>query len=189
VLVLGATGSSGQLALQVARHLGAGRVVVAGRNPAALDALVAAGADAAVSLAGSDDEVIAALQTAGGKTGYDVVLDYLWGKPFEILAASLMGGGVDYTRKQTRLVQVGSMAGPDATLPANVLRSTGLRVMGSGAGSVDPREIVRMIPEVWKLAAAATLHMEIEEVPLAEVEAAWQRGDRDGRRQVVRISG
>ena len=189
VLILGATGSSGQLALQVAKHLGADRIVVAGRNRTALDALLGAGADAAISLTGEDDEVIEAFREAGGDAGYDVVLDYLWAKPLELFGASLMAGKVDYTRKQTRLVQVGNMAGPDATVPANLLRSTGLRLMGSGAGSVDPREILLMIPEVWKLAAAGTLTMAIEEVPLADIETAWQRGDRDGRRQVVRISG
>jgi NADPH2:quinone reductase len=187
VLILGATGTSGRLAIQVARHLGAGKIVIAGRNQAALDALRRDGADAAVALDGADDDVVESFIQAGGDTGYDVVLDYLWGKPAELFASALLQAGLDHATRKTRMVQVGAAAGEHATLPASVLRGTGLLITGSGVGSVDPKEIFRMIPEVWSLAAAGKLQMDTEEVPLKNIETAWQRGDRDGKRQVVTI--
>jgi NADPH2:quinone reductase len=187
VLILGATGTSGRLAIQVARHHGAGRIVVAGRNQAALDALQRDGADAAVTLNGPDDEVIESFIRIGGDTGYDVVLDYLWGKPAELFASALLKSGLDHSTRKTRMVQIGSVAGEHATIPASVLRGTGLLLTGSGVGSVDPKEILRAIPEVWALAVAGKLHMDIEEVPLADIDVAWQRGDQNGKRQVVTI--
>src|SRR5277367_405541 len=50
VLVLGATGVAGQLAVQIAKRLGARRVIAAGRNPKALEELKSLGADSVISL-------------------------------------------------------------------------------------------------------------------------------------------
>lgn len=78
VLVNGATGASGRLAVRIAKHLGAASVIATGRNAHALDALSSAGADATISLA-QDDEQVARAFEAHFRAGVDVVLDYLWG--------------------------------------------------------------------------------------------------------------
>jgi NADPH2:quinone reductase len=85
VLILGATGVTGKLAVQAARHFGAGRVVAAGRNQKVLDLLPGLGADAVITLGQPADAVAAAFHAEGGEHGYDLVVDYLWGRPTEIL--------------------------------------------------------------------------------------------------------
>ena len=94
VLILGATGVAGRLAVQLARHLGAGRVVGAGRHAEALEALVDLGADATIRLEGPDSELEEAFAGPARDGGYDVVLDYLWGRPTEALVAALTGHDV-----------------------------------------------------------------------------------------------
>ena len=185
VLVLGATGVAGRLAVQVARHLGAGRVVGAGRNAEALAALAGLGADATIRLEGSDAELEKAFAGQAGDGGYDVVLDYLWGRPTEALVAALTGHDLMAKPTRTRLVQVGEMAGPVLRLPAEALRSSGLEVMGSGGGSIPPAAIFETFPRLWELAAKGGLRVDVEPVPLADVQAAWQRSDLGGRRLVL----
>jgi NADPH:quinone reductase-like Zn-dependent oxidoreductase len=184
VLILGATGVAGRLAVQVARHLGAGRVVGAGRNAEALEALAGLGADATVRLKGSDSELEEAFARQAGD-GYDVVLDYLWGRPTEALVAALTGHDLMAEPTRTRLVQIGEVAGPILRLPAEAVRSSGLEVMGSGGGSIPPAAIFETFPRLWELAAKGELRIDVEPVPLPDVEAAWQRGDLGGRRLVL----
>ena len=76
---------------------------------------------------------------------------------------------------RTRLVQVGEMAGPILRLPAEALRSSGLEVMGSGGGSIPPAAIFETFPRLWELAANGELRIDVEPVPLPDVEQAWQR--------------
>jgi NADPH2:quinone reductase len=185
VLILGATGVAGRLAVQVARHLGAGRVVGAGRNPDALAALAGLGADATIRLDGPDAELEKAFAGQAGDRGYDVVLDYLWGRPTEALVAALTGHDLMAEPTRTRLVQVGEMAGPILRLPAEAVRSSGLEIMGGGGGSVPPAAIFETFPRLWELAAKGELRIDAEPVPLPDVEAAWQRGNRAGRRLVL----
>jgi NADPH2:quinone reductase len=184
VLVLGATGVAGKLAVQVARHLGAGRVVGAGRNPEALAALPGLGADATIRLDGSDAELAAAFARQAGD-GYDVVLDYLWGRPTEALLAALTGHDLMAEPTRTRLVQIGEMAGPILRLPAEALRSSGLEVMGSGGGSVPPAAIFETFPRLWEAAANGQLRIDTKPVPLPDVGQAWQRNNLGGRRLVL----
>jgi NADPH:quinone reductase-like Zn-dependent oxidoreductase len=185
VLVLGATGVAGRLAVQVARHLGAGRVVCAGRNAEALEALGGLGVDATIRLEGSDSDLEEAFAREAGEGGYGVVLDYLWGRPTEALVAALTGHDVTAESSRTRLVQIGEMAGPVIRFPAAALRSSGLEVMGSGGGSIPPTAIFETIPRLWDLAGKGELRIDAETVPLPEVEQAWQRRDLVGRRLVL----
>jgi NADPH2:quinone reductase len=184
VLILGATGVAGRLAVQIARHLGAGRVVGAGRNADALAALAGLGADATVHLEGSDAELEEAFASQAGD-GYDVVLDYLWGRPTEALVAALTGHDVMAEPTRTRLVQIGEAAGPILRLPAEAVRSSGLEILGSGGGSIPPAAIAETFPRLWELAAKGELRMDVEPVPLPDVEAAWRRHDLEGRRLVL----
>jgi len=135
VLILGATGVAGRLAVQVARHLGAGRVVGAGRNAEALAALAGLGADATIRLEGSDSELEEAFARQAGDGGYDVVLDYLWGRPTEALVAALTGHDLMAEPTRTRLVQIGEMAGPILRLPAEACAARAWRSWAAAAAA------------------------------------------------------
>src|SRR5262245_52766681 len=84
VLILGATGVAGKLALQIAKHLGAGRVVAAGRNEHVLETLPDLGADASIALDQPDQELTAAFIREASHKRFDIILDYLWGHPTEV---------------------------------------------------------------------------------------------------------
>ncbi|MGH3167974.1 MAG: zinc-binding dehydrogenase, partial [Trebonia sp.] len=135
VLILGATGNAGAMAVQVARRLGAGRVVGAGRDPGRLQALVPAGADEVVQLTDDADATAAALAAAAAET--DVVLDYLWGKPAQQAILALLTARSDRSRALD-WIQIGAVAGPTIELPSVALRSANFRLQGSGQGSVSP---------------------------------------------------
>ena len=183
VLVLGATGVAGHLAVQACRLLGAGRVVAAGRNKAALSRLGDLGASALVDLNGPFEQVRDALAAEASVAHFDVVIDYLWGEPTEALIAALERRGLTHTAPRTRLVQVGESAGAMVRLKAGVLRSSGLEIYGSGAGTVPLARVVAAVPEYMKLLANGDIVVETDVVPLADVEAAWSQR-RYGRRLV-----
>jgi NADPH:quinone reductase-like Zn-dependent oxidoreductase len=184
VLILGATGVAGRLAVQIARHLGAGRVVAAGRNQDVLSSLSELGADATIALDSPDRDLSAAFAEESGVRPFDVVLDYVWGHPTEILLEALTRHDVTATASRTRLVEIGEMAGPTIALPAAALRSSGIELIGSGGGSVPHQAIFETFPKLWELAGRGGLRIECEGVPLSEVESAWQRRDLAGARLV-----
>ena len=188
VLVLGATGFTGTLAVQLAKQLGAGRVVAAGRNPARLEALTDLGADALITLAQDEAAVARDLTAAAEAYPFDLVIDYLWGRPTELLLAALGGHNLEAEPQRTRLVQVGSVAGGTVRLESSILRSAGVELYGMGGGSVPREQLGRIpgevLPLLFGLAAAGKLHLELERVPLREVERTWQRNDLAGKRVV-----
>lgn len=184
VLVLGATGVTGRLAVQLAKQLGAGRVVAAGRNPASLEALRELGADETVQLDQPREALVEAFAAAGGKTGYQVIVDYVWGPATEALLASLVVGEFRESSTETRLVQVGDAGSDTIALPAEVLRSSPVTLVGSG-GFAPPQVRGQAYGTLVGLAASGKLRVAVEEVPLSDVEAAWNRGDRDGKRIVL----
>jgi NADPH:quinone reductase-like Zn-dependent oxidoreductase len=184
VLILGATGVTGRLAVQLAKLLGAGRVVAAGRDPRALEALTELGADTLIRLDRPKDELAAEFAAQAGPGGYQVILDYVWGEPTEALLEALTVREFKGAEGETRLVQVGDMAGPTLTLPAEALRSTPITLVGSG-GFAPPRVRAGCYGQLVDHASEGRLRIEPEELPLAEVAGAWRRGDRDGRRQVL----
>jgi NADPH:quinone reductase-like Zn-dependent oxidoreductase len=181
VLVLGATGVSGRIAVALATRIGAGRVIAAGRNQATLRRL---DATATVTLGGPDDA--AALAEAAGQDGIHVIIDYLWGQPAEAAIAAITRRGPTHVAPRVRLVEVGRMASPIICLRADVLRSSGLEILGSGPGTIPLAEIIAAIPEFMAIAATGDLPIDIDEIPLAEVEAAWDRRSGGGRRVVLR---
>ncbi len=184
VLVLGATGVAGKLAIQIAKHLGAGRVVAAGRNPAILQTLPQLGADATISLDQPDMELAAAFLREAGLKRFDVVLDYLWGRPTEVLLEALTGHDVTAESEGLRLIEIGDMAGAIISLSAAALRSSGIEIYGSGGGSIPHTAIFETFPQLWELAASGKLRIDVEPVSLSEIERAWQR-ETPGRRMVV----
>jgi NADPH2:quinone reductase len=183
VLVNGATGFAGKLAVQVAKLLGAGRVVGAGRDDASLRSLRELGADAVVDLKLPDEHIAAAFAREAGE-GYDVILDFLWGHPTELLIGTLVPRELAFAGHRTRLVQIGEAAGPALSLPADALRTSGLEICGAGAG-ITPDAIAEASEQVWTWLRAGSLRAEIERVPLRDIEAAWRRADLHGRRIVV----
>jgi NADPH:quinone reductase-like Zn-dependent oxidoreductase len=185
VLILGATGVAGQLAVQVAKHLGAQRVVAAGRNRRVLATLRDLGADATIALDLSDQELTAAFAREAGPEGFDVVLDYVWGHPTEVLLEALTRHDAKIAASRIRMVEIGEMAGPSIALSAAALRSSGLELYGSGRGSVPYQAILEVFPQLWALATGGKLRIKTEPVPLAEVESAWQRRNLEGRRLVI----
>jgi NADPH2:quinone reductase len=179
VLVLGATGVAGQLAIQAARQLGAKRVIAAGRN---VGAISAADVDAVIALAQSEEAVREAFAAEAG-AGIDVVVDYLWGRPTELLLEALAKGFKAQATHKTRLVEVGESAGKTITLPGATLRSIDLTLLGSGFGSVALDRVFVAIPSLFQMAAAGKFKIAVKPVPLAEIEGAWNRVEK-GRRIV-----
>jgi NADPH2:quinone reductase len=185
-LILGATGVAGKLAIQIAKHLGAGRVVAAGRNRRVLEILPDLGADATIALDQSDQELNAAFRREDSRKPFDIVLDYVWGHPTEVLLDALTGHNVMAENKARRLIEIGEMAGPTISLSAAALRSSGWEIYGSGGGGGIPHTaIFDTFPQVWALAASGKLRIDTEAVSLAEIENAWQRTDLPGRRIVL----
>lgn len=184
VLVLGATGVAGRLAVQIAKVLGAGRVIAAGRNQKILESVSALGADATVQLDKSGQDLKQAFAEAL-KDGVDVVLDYLWGPPTEALVAALTGHDLAAQSRITRLIEIGDSAGATISLSGGALRSSGLEIYGSGGGSVSRKAIFEAVPQIFELAARGDLRLDTKQVPLAEVESAWNEKGQEGQRVVL----
>jgi NADPH:quinone reductase-like Zn-dependent oxidoreductase len=178
VLINGATGVSGRLAIQIARHLGARRVVATGRTAASEEGLRALGADAFVPLDQPPARLTAAL--AQELAGVDVVLDYLWGPSAECLLAAAAGHGEGEAARRLRFVQIGSLGGGAITLPAGALRSSGLELLGSGLGSVSHEGLLRAIGGLMQAVVPAKFAIQADAIPLTEVERAWA-GEASGR--------
>jgi NADPH:quinone reductase-like Zn-dependent oxidoreductase len=186
VLVLGATGNAGQMAVQIAKRLGAGSVIGVGRDPQRLTALRNSGADAVVALAGDEDRVLSALGAAASDV--DVVVDYLWGRPSEMTMTALLRHRTAPDRRLT-WVEIGAIAGPDLTLPSVALRSNNLRILGSGQGSVSVAEILAQMPSLLSELASGSLAVNAREIPLARVEEAWDAPTAPGERVVFLPAG
>lgn len=184
VLILGATGVTGQLAVQMAMLLGAKRVIGAGRNDQALKRLRELGADVTIQLDQPADSLRAAFAREAGEAGFDVIIDYVWGSPTEALLTAITKSEFAVATKPMRLVQVGESAGPTISLPAAVLRSTPLTILGT-AGIPSREILVDAMQQVMARAARGELHIETEPVPLADIELVWQRREQSGRRMVV----
>ena len=185
VLILGATGVAGQLAVQIAKRLGARRVAAAGRNEAALKELKQLGADVVISLGQERGDVVSALRAEIKEHKTDVVLDYVWGAPAEMVLEAIGVKGLSHASWRIRYLQIGNSAGPTITLPAATLRSTGLELMGSGFGSVSMERIFASLAEFLKEATREPFESKVKSVPLSQVESAWNAPD-GGERLVFR---
>lgn len=181
VLVLGATGNAGQLAVQVAKLLGASRVVGAGRDPDRLALLRGLGADEVVGLRG-DDVVAERLGRAAGDV--DVVIDYLWGEQTSRAMPAILRARSDRS-KALHWIQIGSMAGAEISLPSYLLRAENLNILGSGQGSLTTEGIVAELPSLADEIAAGHLAVSPIPVPLKDVERAWGMAVGPGERVVL----
>lgn len=188
VLVNGATGVSGQQAVQVAKYMGAKRVIATGRNPKSLEKVKSLGADVTISLEQPEEELKKAFRAALLEDGgAQVVLDYVWGRPAELLLGSLKGGGGLEGAARVRFVQVGSMAGPAIQLSADWLRSSGVELLGSGLGSMPIAGILESMRAMFEAYEKVRFRIETKAVPLQEVEKAWGATE-SGERTVFVVS-
>jgi NADPH2:quinone reductase len=184
VLILGATGVTGQLSVQIAKLLGAKRVIGAGRNEGVLNRLRELGADATIQIDQPENSLKDGFAREAGDSGFDVIIDYLWGRPTELLLAAITKSEFAVVTNETRLVQVGESVGPTISLPAAALRSTALTILGTAG--IPPREVlVNAMQQVMTRAARGELRIETERVPLMDIEMAWQRQQHPGSRIVV----
>jgi NADPH:quinone reductase-like Zn-dependent oxidoreductase len=174
VLINGATGNAGRLAIQIAKHLGAKKVIVTGRNRGSLTELPALGADVMIALDQPEEALTQRFREEMG-AGVNVILDYLWGKSAEQLIAAVSGHGSPEGEPRIRYIQVGSVSGSTISLPASALRSSGLELFGSGIGSISNRDLIHAIDALLHAVVPAQLKIETEAVPLTDVESAWTR--------------
>jgi NADPH:quinone reductase-like Zn-dependent oxidoreductase len=161
VLILGATGNAGRLAIQVAKRFGASRVIAAGRDSARLAALTGLGADEVCTF----DQLARAADV-------DVVIDYVWGEPTAAAMVEILTNRADRGRALTWL-EIGAIAGPEAAIPAAALRAARLQIVGSGIGSVSGRDFVEELPKLAEAVAGGAFDVRARAVPLAEVEQVW----------------
>ena len=169
VLVNGATGSAGRMAVQIAKHLGAKKVVATGRNREALNALGSVGADALIPLdhdgGASEDGLRKQFEQ-----GIDVVLDYLWGASAgQILAAASAAKGT----MPIRFVQIGTTSAPVIPLPGIVLRSSAIQMMGSGIGSIALEDVILILCKLMQAAPVVGFQIATRALPLGRIEEAW----------------
>jgi NADPH:quinone reductase-like Zn-dependent oxidoreductase len=180
VLVLGATGSAGQLAVSVARGLGAGRVVAAGRDPDRL-ARLAGIAESTVSMNGPSDEVAERLGRAAAEV--DVVIDYVWGPATTAAMVAIASNRTDASKPLT-WIEIGSVGGLSAEIPSAALRAVRLQIVGSGQGSVPTRDFVSELAELATELTGGSFPIDVAAVPLATVETAWNASDHGASRIV-----
>ena len=177
VVVLGATGVVGQVAVQAARWLGAGRIVAVGRNREALDRTRELGADGVVALEGQDvGELAGALQAAAGGP-IDVVIDGLWGNP--ALAAMTAAG------PRARVVNLGQSSAPTLTLPSGMVRGKMLSLLGYSNMLESKAERRRGFQTVLARAVQGDLVVERELFSLAHVAQAWRQQHRSPHKKLV----
>jgi NADPH:quinone reductase-like Zn-dependent oxidoreductase len=186
VLILGATGVTGKLAIQTAKLLGAGRVIGAGRNEQVLNTLHGLGADTTIHLGKPGQDLTEAFVREAGDRGFDVIIDYLWGPTTEALLAAIARRDLKQASCRVRLVEAGESAGPTISLAAAVLRSSRLEILGAGSGNAaaTPEIGIEAIRHLMSNIGCGTLRIDTERVPLCEVENAWHQ-EQHGRRAVI----
>jgi NADPH:quinone reductase-like Zn-dependent oxidoreductase len=170
VLILGATGSSGRMAVQVAKRLGASHVIGAGRDPQRLSALTELGADTVVQL---DDTGRAVSDLAKVARDVDVVIDYLWGPLTGEVMAAIVSNRSD-PGKPLSWIEIGAVAGGSAAIPSAALRAARLQIVGSGQGSIPTRDILAELPALAAEITSGAFDIDARAVPLADIEAAWK---------------
>ena len=186
VLVNGATGTAGRVAVQLANYLGAAKVIATGRNLQELDELKQLGADVTIPFAldaehpsGACDYEEALKETFA--KGIDIVLDYLWGASAKIAIVALAR---TVEEKPVRFVHVGGASGePNIELPGALLRSAAITLLGSGIGSVSRQGLTQSISRVFEAVGPAGLKIATQVVPLSQVEAVWEKAT--GKPRVV----
>jgi NADPH:quinone reductase-like Zn-dependent oxidoreductase len=178
VLINGANGISGRLAIQIAQYLGAGKIIATARRSELFDELIALGADECIQLSEETGALENSLKVVFQK-GVDIVLDYLWGPS----ALSIIQSSAKFSPQglSTQLIQIGSIGGATIPFPASALRSSGLKVMGSGLGSLSIAQMLSSISELIKHAPQARFQMNWQQIPISDVAKVWNTTSSDMR--------
>lgn len=176
VLVLGATGLVGSIAVQTARLLGADRVVAAGRDRARLERALGLGADVTVTLDG--DDLPDRMREACGGDGPTLVFDPLWGDPLR--------AATEAAAPRARIVSLGQSAGPEATLTSAAVRGKRLAIHGHANVAMPVDERREAYREVASHVLAGAIRIDVETFELNDVAAAW-KAQAAGRKAVVRL--
>jgi NADPH:quinone reductase-like Zn-dependent oxidoreductase len=182
VLVLGATGNAGRMAVQVAKRLGAGHVVGAGRDLLRLNELTDIGVDEVVPWTDDADATDEALGAAAAEV--DVVIDYLWGNPAQRAIMALL------TRRSNRSrvldwIQIGAIAGQTIELPSVALRSANLRLQGSGQGAISQADYLAELPLLIDEIHAGAVSVKVNTTRLDDIERIWANPEIPGERTVL----
>lgn len=189
VLINGATGFTGRMAVQIARLYGAGKIIVTGRNTEALQQLIPLGADELIAITPDDATFTSQLKAIHAQTPVNIVMDYLWGRTAELILHCLKGDG-GFTAP-IRYVSVGSMAGDHIQLSAAILRSVNLQLSGSGLGSWTKPEVQELfrdiLPEMFRLAAEGTLKVPVHTIGMGDTATIWTQEVKNGERLVVTL--
>ena len=172
VLILGVTGMAGLLGVQNARLLGARSVIGAGRNPGALEHAEELGATT-IALTGEKENDAKALARALDGAQPSIVLDYLWGSVAEAAFGALARRGLEEDTANIAYVQVGAMAGTDAALPAQLLRSRRIVISGSGAGAASIAEVIAQVPIYMQLIGDEKVVVSTQTFKLSSIAQAW----------------
>jgi NADPH:quinone reductase len=175
VLVLGATGTVGRIALQAARVLGAERVVAAGRDAQRLQRALDLGADEAISL--DQEKLVERIREACGGDGPTLVVDPLWGEPTRAVTEA--------AAPNARIVQMGQSAGADATLASSVVRGKQLSILGYTNFRLTPEERIAAYLDLTAHVAAGRIQVDVETFPLERVADAWLAQKQGGKAVVV----
>ncbi len=191
VLINGATGVTGRLAVQVAKYYSADKIIVTGRNAESLQKLAQLGADKIISLRQDDETFVNALKEINKTNPIDIVIDYLWGHSIELIIKSLRGSGINSFTRPVKIVTVGDMAGENINLSSDTLRSSAIEISGSGFGSLSQDDLKKfdteILPEMFQLAADGKLIIETYVDSLENIEIAWNQHIGGGKRLVIRI--
>lgn len=179
VLVLGASGAVGQVAVQAARLLGAGRVIAASRDQAALERALTRGADATVDLTGDDVDDIHRRIMAACDGPLHLVIDPVWGLPAEAAARALGYEG--------RLVNFGSASGPTARFDSATIRSRMHNIIGYTNNALTHEQKAEALSAVLTYAAAGRCTVDHETMPLERAGEAWELQAAMARRKLILV--
>src|SRR5690606_14090682 len=171
----------------LAKQYGAKKVIATGRNEQSLKELLLLGADEIISLKQDDGAFVSQLKIIHGQNPIDVILDYLWGQSAELILSAIKGNGGFSHR--TRFVTIGGVTGDTITLSSSILRGTDIQILGSGLGTWTREEIklliTKILPEAFQLSADGLLKIETVNIPINDIEKAWNMNIEGGKRLVV----
>lgn len=181
VLVLGASGAVGQVAVQAARVLGARRIIAASRNETGREQALKHGADAVVDLHGDEVGDIARRIMEACDGPLNLVIDPVWGLPAEAAIKVLGVGG--------RLVNIGSSAGTGVRIESAILRSRLQNILGYTNNGVSSQQKAAAFAEILTHAAARRISVQRETIPLSRIGEAWERQAASAHRKLILIPG
>ncbi len=175
VLILGATGLVGSTAVQIAKILGAKRVVAAGRSAAGLERARVAGADAVVNVADEKDRLTEAFADATNG-GPNVI--------FDPVSGTIAQCALNAARPGARFVQIGRASGEGFTVPATLVPKS-LTIAGYANFSAPPDVRKQTYRKILENIARGTLRATVDVRSLNDVTQAWESSKRPDHAKIL----